>query len=516
MIFSAPVFIFAFLPLVLLGFFALASTFGRKPAVVFLVFASLFFYGWWKLAYLPILLGSIFFNYAIGSGMCRAATDKGKRAILTGGVIANLALLGYFKYCNFFVGMLNDTGAHLGHFSILLPLGISFFTFTQIAYLVDTYREGGKSYSLADYFLFVTYFPHLIAGPIIHHRNMIPQFSSFETKLSAENFAIGLTTFLCGLFKKVLIADSIAQYAEMLFGGAARGVHIGFVEAWLGVLAYTLQLYFDFSGYSDMAIGLGRMFNIKLPINFDSPYKAISIVDFWRRWHMTLSAFLRDYLYIPLGGNRKGDIRRHVNLMATMLLGGLWHGAGWTFVFWGGLHGAYLIVNHLWRTWARKTGVAARFDNRGGRVLGGALTFLAVVFAWVFFRADNWSSAVAILHGMSGLNGVSLPANIGGHLGPFGAMLRAHGVTFDGLGILTGNSTALFTWIPALLIAVWLLPDTQQWMARWEPGLGKVDTPSRWQWRPAPVLGFILGVCFFLVVKSYFTAAPTKFLYFNF
>ena len=410
MLFNSYSFIFLFLPVVLLGFFHLARI-SHAYAAAWLALASLFFYGYWNPAYVGLLLGSIVFNYACGMWIAKAGVQQKSRRkthILVFAITANILLLCYYKYANFFLSSVNsiaDTGLALG--DIILPLGISFFTFTQIAFLVDTYQGKVKEYNFIHYVLFVTYFPHLIAGPVLHHAEMMPQFARAATyRINWDNVATGLLLFTLGLCKKVLWADSLAPYATAIFDGVNHGMTVGTLptiyEAWSGALAYTLQIYFDFSGYTDMALGIALMFNIRLPINFNSPYKATSIIDFWRRWHMTLSRFLRDYLYIPLGGNRHGQSRRYANLLITMFLGGLWHGAGWTFVLWGVLHGIYLTVNHLWREL-----IAERFlrwvPGWLGTLAGGALTFTAVVAAWVVFRADNMAQAMVMLNAMFGI-----------------------------------------------------------------------------------------------------------------
>ena len=308
----------------------------------------------------------------------------------------------------------------------MLPLGISFFTFQKIAYLVDAYRGEVRAGGFLSFALFVTFFPQLIAGPIVHHSEVIPQFGQKSTyRPNLDNLSMGIGIFVLGLAKKTVLADSIATYATPVFRAAQAGADPTLFEAWGGALAYTFQLYFDFSGYSDMAIGLALMFNIRLPINFNSPYKATNIIDFWRRWHITLSRFLRDYLYIPLGGNRHGVARRYANLMLTMLLGGLWHGAGWTFIVWGGLHGIFLVINHFWH--ALGVGSATTSGARPGSDGSAArtITFLAVMVAWVFFRAEDFDAATRILAGMAGLNGVQLPASYHGAARP--ARARARG-----------------------------------------------------------------------------------------
>ena len=352
MLFNSYEFIFLFLPIVLLGFHLIGKQGHHRVAIAWLVGASLFFYGWWNPAYLLLMLFSVLFNYSVGVSLSNTSGRKLlSKTILTIGVSVNLAILGYFKYANFFVDNLNAlSGTNLILNEVILPLAISFFTFQQIAYLVDAYRGKTKEYNFLHYCLFVTFFPQLIAGPIVHHKEMLPQFAKDAVyKLRSKHLAIGITIFALGLFKKVVLADGVSVYATPVFNAAEAGVMLTFFEAWGGALAYTFQLYFDFSGYSDMAIGIARMFGIRLPLNFNSPYKATSIIDFWRRWHITLSRFLRDYLYIPLGGSRKGRVRRYINLMTTMILGGLWHGAGWTFLLWGALHGFYLMINHAKR-----------------------------------------------------------------------------------------------------------------------------------------------------------------------
>ena len=363
MLFNSYEFIFFFLPVVLAGFFALGTRGKARAAVGFLVVSSLFYYGWWDPTYLLLILASIGVNYRLGAALSRAREDGADgvsrgRWLLRLGVALNLGALGWFKYANFVVDNVNSAlGSDVHLAKIVLPLAISFFTFQQIAYLVDSHRGEAREHRFLHYCLFVTFFPQLIAGPIVHHGEMLPQFADGKTyRFRAENLSVGATVFFIGLFKKVVFADTIAQYGTPVFDAAANGVPMTFLPAWAGALAYTLQIYFDFSGYSDMAIGLGRMFGVRLPLNFHSPYKAVNIIDFWRRWHMTLSRFLRDYLYIPLGGNRNGKLKRYRNLFLTMVLGGMWHGAGWTFLVWGTLHGVYLMINHAWHGVRRALG----------------------------------------------------------------------------------------------------------------------------------------------------------------
>jgi alginate O-acetyltransferase complex protein AlgI len=380
-LFNSAVFVFVFLPLAWLGYLVALRLPWARSGIAFLGLASLFFYGWWNPAFLPLLGVSIVLNYWMG----RLLATRRSRALLALAIGVNLGALAYYKYANL---LMSSIGAPL--LDIVLPIGISFYTFTQIAYLVDTWRAGRAEKSFSAYLLFVTFFPHLIAGPVLHHSEMMPQFLRDQRRIPTALILEGLLLFACGLAKKVLIADSVAPVVNRAFT-LAEGHTLGMVDSWFGALAYTVQIYFDFSGYSDMAIGLGLLFGIRLPLNFNSPYQSVSIVEFWRRWHMTLSRFLRDYLYVPLGGNRHGPTRRQVNLMLTMLLGGLWHGAAWTFVVWGGLHGLYLQINHAWR--------AMRLPALP-KPVSWALTFIAVVVAWTVFRAESFAGFANLLQGM--------------------------------------------------------------------------------------------------------------------
>jgi alginate O-acetyltransferase complex protein AlgI len=412
MLFTTATFAFVYLPLVLVGYFLLGRH-SRAWAAGWLFVASVFFYGYWMPEFTLLLLASIGMNFTVGNRIAVSTGRRVSRRWLVAGVATNLALLAYFKYANFFIDNLNAAlGLDWRLAEVILPIGISFYTFTQIAFLVDTWHGKVHEARPVHYGLFVTFFPHLIAGPVLHHAQMMPQFADPSVyRFSAVRFWGGMAVFAIGLFKKVVLADGIAPYADAVFGPADEGIAPSLHEAWIGALAYTFQLYFDFSGYSDMAIGLSWMFNVRLPINFDSPYKATSISDFWRRWHITLSTFLRDYLYVPLGGNRKGPTRRHINLALTMILGGLWHGASWSFVLWGTLHGAYLIVNHGFRALCDRLGWAEFLSgNRFFKVFGWALTFLCVVVAWVFFRAHTLPGALLMLQGMAGTSGPEVDA----------------------------------------------------------------------------------------------------------
>lgn len=396
MIFNSFEFIFLFLPIVWVLFYIIGK-FNIPFAKAWLIIASLFFYSYWNPVYLPLILISMVVNFIVGGFLGRNKGQSFRKAILSLGILFNVLLLGYFKYYDFFVENINfffDTALPLKN--LLLPLAISFYTFQQIAYLVDSYRLETKEYNFLNYGLFVSFFPQLIAGPIVYHGEMMPQFSEKKTyRIQYENLSKGLLIFSIGLFKKVAIADLFAKYANIGYGKVDT---LSFLDSWITTLSYTLQLYFDFSGYSDMAIGLALLFNIKLPFNFLSPYKALDIQDFWRRWHITLSKFLTTYLYIPLGGNRKGTYRTYTNIFIIFLVSGVWHGAGWTFVVWGVMHGVASIICRWWKL----------AGYRMNKVMAWMTTFLFVHVAWVFFRASTFSEAIVVLKAMIGLEGVRL------------------------------------------------------------------------------------------------------------
>ena len=514
MLFNSYSFLLVFLPLTLAGFFAIGRV-SRTLAAGWLTLASLVFYGWWSARYVVLLIASIALNYAVGRGIARARTAGAPgtaRALLIAGVAVDLATLGYFKYANFFldtIGTLSGVDVPLAH--VVLPLGISFFTFTQIAFLVDVHRGLAKEYNPVHYALFVTYFPHLIAGPILHHKEMMPQFARPRIYVpQAGNLAVGATIFAIGLFKKTVLADRIAPFVAPVFDRAAVDPPTLFV-AWGGALAYTFQLYFDFSGYSDMAIGLSRLFGVQLPLNFASPYKSRSIIEFWRRWHMTLSRFLRDYLYFGLGGNRRGRVRRYANLFTTMLLGGLWHGAGWTFVAWGALHGAYLVINHAWLAVRERTRLPS-FGWAGAAAAWG-LTFLAVVVGWVLFRAPSFDAALGVLGGMAGRHGVALPAAVAARMPAVGEWLARHGVDFA----LGGGARFVQTYaaVAALAAIALAAPNTQQLMARFRPGLGAPAAgQTRLEWRLTPARAWAAGL---LAAAGFLSLnRVSEFLYYQF
>lgn len=488
MLFNSYEFLLAFLPITAIVFFGLARFRLIRLAIWWLTLTSLFFYGYWNPVYVPLLLISILGNFYCGQFLGEAKPQSNRAKLLLWlGIIFNLGILGYYKYAGFLVRSLSTLfQTEWAVPEIILPLGISFYSFTQIAYLVDAYRGETQHtrYDPLRYTLFVIFFPQLVAGPILRHDELIPELQTLKTFVfSHKNVAIGLATFTLGLAKKVLLADTLAPWANQVFNNASD---VTFLEAWVGALSYTLQLYFDFSGYSDMAIGLGLIFNIHLPINFNSPYKATSITDFWRRWHITLSNFLRDYLYIPLGGNRKGHVRRYMNLMITMLLGGLWHGAGWTYVVWGGLHGAFLVINHAWN----------KTQFKLSKPLAWLLTFAAVVFSWVFFRATTLSDALTMVKTMLGLNGITLTE---GFKQTF-PWLEQLGVRFvDYVPYLPPNHRQSLIILVALLAGVITLPNTQQIMQGFKPS---------WQW--AIGLGGVAAACLLSLNRI------TEFLYFQF
>ena len=515
MLFNSFTFIFAYLPAVLVVFFWLGSR-NHTWAGGWLALMSLLFYAYWDYRYVPLLLASIGFNYWIGLNI--ALTSKpGRKVWLVSAITINLLLLAYFKYANFFLDTVNFVGNKaFPALDIILPIGISFYTFTQIAFLVDTYEGRVAEYRFLHYLLFVTYFPHLIAGPVLHHREMMPQFAESRIyKFSASNFAVGLTIFCIGLAKKVLIADNLSPYAAPLFDNPHSP---SFFIAWAGVLAYTFQLYFDFSAYSDMAIGLSRLFGIKLPLNFNSPYKAPNISEFWRRWHMTLSRFLRDYLYFPLGGNRVGLLNRYRNLMIVMLLGGMWHGSGWNFIIWGGLHGFYLVIHHFWSAVSTRMGFLPR--SRTWTLIATAITFTAVCFAWVFFRSPDLATSWEIVRGMTGFYGAELPDAVGIRIGPLASTLEHLGIHF----YLGGGSRFIesWGWIAFAAILAFRLPNTQELTHGFHPALdfkpspktAPAHVPLRLSWVPSRQWAMLLAA---LMVASLLSLnRPNEFLYFQF
>ena len=528
MLFNSSEFVLLFLPIALGGYYLVGRL--NKPAasVAWLVLASSLFYSYWNVAFVPILAMSLLANYALG----RALGRRQSKWLLGAGIAANLLLLGWFKYANFLVDNIDWAfGAGISLPAIALPLAISFYTFQQIAYLVDTYDSGDAETSFLRYSCFVLFFPHLIAGPIVLYQDVRRQLTSPETfRFDRTHLVFGLTIFAIGLFKKTCLADSIGPIADGLFRDAAAGTVPTFGEAWIGVLAYSVQLYFDFSGYSDMAIGLALMFNIRLPINFWSPYKSASIIEFWSRWHITLTRFLTTYVYNPIlmhftrkrMKQGKPLLRRSsfalgpfislliVPTLLTMLLSGIWHGAGWQFVIWGLLHGLMLVVNHGWRTFRHAYGIGPEV-GRPFRPLGIALTFTGVVLALVFFRAGSVEQALIVFRGLAAVTGPLFPSTGGLFLNSDIALV------FLGLAI------------------IWLLPNALQWVGGFEakgfeakgseaPSRTKemgwswitAWRPLRWKWSPSLGHGAFVGAltCFALI--RVFGVVPSQFLYFTF
>jgi alginate O-acetyltransferase complex protein AlgI len=486
MLFTDPLFLAVFLPFVWGGFRVLQHAQLHKWLIPWLLVSSLVFYSWTSLYYLPLLLGSIGMN-AVVARYIGAAEGRVRLALLATGIGLNLLALGLFKYAAFTVETINTmAGSSLWVPHIALPLAISFYTFVQIAYLMDIHRRLVKPETSMKYALFVMFFPQLIAGPIVHHRELAPQLSRLaEWRIKPQDISVGLTLLIIGLFKKAGIADELAPTANAVFNIAQSGAPLDAASAWLGALAYTAQLYFDFSGYCDMALGIARLFAIRLPVNFNSPYQATTIIDFWRRWHITLSRFLRDYLYFPLGGGRKGIVRQGLNLLVVMLLGGLWHGAGWTFIAWGAVHGVALGIAHVWH---RKG--AWTFPP----LAGWAMTMLFVVLAWVFFRADSLASAAHMFKAMAGL----------GEAFPQAGIVSVEAVLY------CAGAMALAVWMPN---ALWLL---RRYSPVFEPM--RLDMPppvfARLRWRPTAGWAFVIAVLFLAVI--FLADRPKEFLYFQF
>ena len=513
MLFSSYTFVFGFLPLTWLAF-SLAAWMGSGLVVPVLIVSSLVFYAWSGLDNLILIIISMTVNYWLGFWL--AGTHS--RLLLGAGIVFNLGLLSYFKYADFLASNLAHLTGWLEtvHFETALPLAISFFTFLQLAYLVDAYRKKTDPHAFLDYVLFVSFFPHLIAGPLVHHNDIITQFREGRMVPRSENLAVGLSVFALGLIKKLAIADTLALYVDPTYQAASVGQSIGILAAWGATLAYTFQIYFDFSAYSDMALGLGRMFGITFPSNFNSPYRSYSIIEFWRRWHQTLSQFLRDYLYFPLGGSRCGMARTYVNLMVVMVLGGLWHGAAWNFVTWGGLHGFYLLVNHGWV--AARQGPLAGIGKIPALVRGGVawtVTFLAVVVAWVFFRAPDMTAALRIVKAMIGLESWFLPTSYAMRLGDWSGRLGFAEHLRDEL--FEGRSQIL--WLTAALAIVLLLPNSQNWMSRFAlASKEKRDRPRpaiiEMVWNPTSLWAVASGVLLAIGVSLLGNYHP--FLYFNF
>lgn len=495
MLFNSVVFIVLFLPLCLLFYYYTAKI-SSKHAIAWLVFASLIFYGWHEPKNLLLIGFSLTVNYLILS-FIEAQEGKKRRVGVIGGIVFNLLILSYYKYTNFFIDNLNHIfQSNLSFKQIVLPLAISFFTFQKIAFLVDVYRKQAQVPSFLQYSVFVLFFPQLIAGPILRHGDFLPQLNDPSAfRPIPANLAIGLTIFIIGLFKKTVFADGFMMISDPVFSLVQEGITPNFVEAWIGVLAFSMQIYFDFSGYSDMAVGLARLFNFKFPMNFNSPYKATSIIDFWRRWHISLSFFLRDYLYIPLGGNRLGVFRRYLNLFAVMLIGGLWHGASWTFVIWGGLNGLYLSINHLLRK-IFPLGLRAAIPL----LIKRTSTFFIVTLTWVFFRAESFKGAAVFFKALFGLDGFSFSVQ------PDSLKSRLT----DSVFVCMGLSICFF------------LPNVYEWIIRYRPVLNSRDLwestslirRRRLLWRPTWYFLLFTMMIFFIAFGN--IEHVREFIYFQF
>ncbi len=473
MLFNSYEFLLFFLPATLAGFYLLLRASGRELAYLWLTACSLAFYGWWNPVYLLLLSTSILVNYSLVAAL--TSGSRFRRSWVGLGVAFNLGLLAYYKYTNFLLDVFSDaTGAEFTLGSIVLPLAISFFTFQQISYLVDAYRGQVRRPGLLQYTLFVTFFPQLIAGPIVQHRQLMPQLLRPRSpRLPWASIATGVTLLSIGLFKKVILADTLSQWATPVFA-AAKETHVAALDAWGSMLAYTFQLYFDFSGYSDMALGLAALFGFTLPINFDSPYKATSISDLWKRWHISLSTFLRDYVYLPLGGNRRRPGRTYVNLMLTMALCGLWHGAGWTFVVWGAVHGLLLVVCRLWRL-----NVVRQSGWKVPVPLAWGLTFGSFALALVIFRADSIATALTLYASMLDWGQASEAPRIVG--------LHAWLVILGMFPIVLG------------------LPNAVRWVS---------EQTSRWEWQPSWI--YAVSTAAMLLVAIMRLTTVSEFLYFQF
>lgn len=501
MVFSSLEFIYLFLPPVLIGFLVLRHLKLESGIIWWLIATSVGFYAWWSPIHVVLLIGSVLVNYALHRSLMR----NRNKTVLVIGIVGNLALLGFFKYADFAIQNLAFAlGWELTSLGIVLPLAISFFTFQQISFLLDTWSDKITACDFKRYVLFVTFFPQLIAGPIVLQKDTIPQFqlAVFSNRLWL-NLMAGSTLFIIGLFKKIVLADGIAPVANAVFAAADGGQSISTDAAWMGTLAYSFQIYFDFSGYCDMALGLARLFGIRLPINFNSPYKALSISDFWKLWHITLSRFLRDYLYIPLGGNRSGFLGQHGNLMITMLLGGLWHGAGWNFIIWGGLHGAYLIINHAWRAAVAQFNLGGKLPLMVTTFLSWGVTMLAIMLAWVFFRAETFGGALNVAEALIGLQDTQIVQT---------TTALVPDVSF------TGFLLAL------MVLIVTCLPNSIELVRNYQPVIGTLrelkDTTvgiSKFVWRPSPKWGVTACVAGSVaLIQLYRLNDLTEFIYFNF
>jgi len=489
MLFNSPEFIFIFIPLVLV-FASLTQNYISKEANIYIVIlSSIFFYGFWNISYVPLLLGSVLFNFLIHKKI------KDTRFLITG-LIINISVLLFFKYTNFFIDNLSlIVDKKSTNYQITLPLAISFFTFQQIAFIIDSYKNKTSKFSLHEYMLFITFFPQLIAGPIVRFHQFMPQLKSNKLNISLENISIGTVIFSIGLFKKIVLADQLGIVSDNVFSHSNQHT-LSFFESWGGLLAFTFQIYFDFSGYSDMAIGLGQMFGIKLPLNFNSPYKSKSIIDFWRRWHISLSSFLKEYIYIPLGGNRKGIFFKYTNILIVMIIGGIWHGAGWNFVLWGLSHGILLVINHE----INRSNLKAPLPT----FVRQTITFFLIAINWVLFRSENLLSVKNFYSGMIGQNGFYLDHRLEKFL-PFASSI----ITFEGLHIGSFNLVGVF-FIGVSIMIISLFSNTNEIISKKEKSL--INLKFDFNIRGAIYLALMI----FLSIHFMFNIPKTEFLYFDF
>jgi D-alanyl-lipoteichoic acid acyltransferase DltB (MBOAT superfamily) len=541
MLFNSNEFLLGFLPVTLVVFFWCGSV-SRRAAIQWLILASLIFYAWWRPINVLIIAPSIIVNFALARLLLRLADDgtsrRASQATLFAGILFNVLFLGYFKYTDFLAGTVNDVfGANLALTHIILPLGISFITFQKIAFLIDVQSGRVKSFTFQDYCTFVLFFPQLIAGPIVHYREMMPQFHAAPCRFDKQNLAVGITLLSFGLFKKVVLADKMALLVTPIYDHAASGSGPDILMAWTAAIGFTLQIYFDFSGYTDMALGLARFFGILLPPNFDSPLRAASIIDFWLRWHMTLTRFLTAYLYNPLAlwltrrrlakgrsafGGRNTTVGSFVYLLMfpttlTMFISGLWHGAGYGFIIWGLLHGLYLTINHGWRVIRSRLWPKAG-NLRSTRCAGVVLTFASVAFAMVFFRAPTISSAIDLVKGMIGVNGLALPASL---LDGAGLLPRAlHHINVMPAAITIADFGKTVLSIVILLFIALTLPNTLELLARYEPALGVKPKPHKHaiaravQWNAS--LPWAIAISAMATVAMASIGGPSEFLYWQF
>jgi D-alanyl-lipoteichoic acid acyltransferase DltB (MBOAT superfamily) len=542
MLFNSYEFIFIFLPIALVIFMLLGRA-SRNLALCWLIVASLVFYAWWQPINVPIIGFSVLINFALARWMQRAGADERRvrlrNAILTLGIVFNILFLGYFKYTNFILSTVNDAvGTDFVLLHIVLPLGISFITFQKIAFLVDVNAGRIESFTLRDYLLFVLFFPQLIAGPIVHYREMMPQFHRNPCRLDREALSVGLTMVCFGLFKKVVLADGMASFVTPIYELAAGGGSVSLIPAWIAAIGFTLQIYFDFSGYSDMAAGLARCFGVRLPLNFYSPLQSSSIIDFWSRWHVTLTRFLTAYLYNPLLlwltrrrfarglpglGGRNASLGAFLQLLAgptllTMFISGVWHGAGYLFVLWGLLHGCYLVVNHAWRFVGPKLWSSKESYGRFMGPAGFVLTFFSVVVAMVLFRSPTVHVALGMFRGMLGLHGIELPQLLVTKLSAIGPLPRLVSVA----GGLSAKDFLLpQLWILVLLLIALILPNSIQIMARYEPVLGAKERPANtglsglaMNWSPTVLWAVVMSLLAAVAIMR--VGGPSEFLYWQF